>query len=221
MSPKLVYFDLETTGLDHLNKHRNVEIVSIGAVTDDDEDEEFVVHMLPEGDISTGATRVHGFVKRKGKLYFNGKRVKDAVTQKEGLEKFASFLDSVDEDGEGVALMAHNCHKFDAVVLCNNLVRQDVDLGDTVVDFVDSLVLARKSFPKSQVGNHQLATLVRTLLRRSPQNNEGKHDALGDAEDMREIYTDHIKGTKCKLATATLAFEDVYDEAEDRMRNWC
>ena len=67
------------------------------------------------------------------------------------------------------------------------------------------------------VRDYKLPTLVRTLLRRSPQNREGKHDALGDAKDMREIYTEHIVPTGLKVSTATLEFDQVYDDAIDRL----
>merc|ERR1719319_1314200 len=61
---EIIYYDLETTGLNPRNKHKGVEILEIGAIS---EKETFQQYILPTKPIPVEATNVHGlFIKEKG-----------------------------------------------------------------------------------------------------------------------------------------------------------
>ena len=66
---RIVYYDLETTGLGFHNKHKDIEIVEIGAVDGETRDT-FRQYILPPGNhIPRDASNVHGIYLREGALY--------------------------------------------------------------------------------------------------------------------------------------------------------
>ena len=69
MAPLLVFFDLETTGLDV----EEDEIVQIAALANTAESEEFSVFVLPNVEISEGASNVNGMTVQHGQLVRNGR----------------------------------------------------------------------------------------------------------------------------------------------------
>ena len=69
MIPLLVFFDLETTGL---NVEED-EIVQIAALANTAESEEFSVFILPSMEISEGASNVNGMTVQHGQLVRNGR----------------------------------------------------------------------------------------------------------------------------------------------------
>ena len=69
MIPLLVFFDLETTGL---NTEED-EIVQIAALANTAESEEFSVFVLPNVEISEGASNVNGMTVQYGQLVRNGR----------------------------------------------------------------------------------------------------------------------------------------------------
>ena len=89
----VVYYDLETTGLNNENRQRGVQIVSIGAVTE--RGSTFHRYIIPTCKISAEATGIHGIKLRKnGRLVKNRKWKENALHPKEGLQKFMDWLDS-------------------------------------------------------------------------------------------------------------------------------
>ena len=69
MAPLLVFFDLETTGLDV----EEDEIVQIAALANTAESEEFCEFVLPNVEISKGASNVNGMTVQHGQLVRNGR----------------------------------------------------------------------------------------------------------------------------------------------------
>ena len=69
MIPLLVFFDLETTGLDV----EEDEIVQIAALANAPESEEFSEFVLPNVEISKGASNVNGMTIQHGQLVRNGR----------------------------------------------------------------------------------------------------------------------------------------------------
>ena len=69
MAPLLVFFDLETTGL---NTEED-EIVQIAALANTAKSEEFSVFVLPNVEISEGASNVNGMTVQHGQLVRNGR----------------------------------------------------------------------------------------------------------------------------------------------------
>ena len=87
MPPLLVFFDLETTGLD-VNKD---EIVQIAALANTDEPEEFSVFVLPSVEITRGASNVHGITRHGNTLVRSG-RVLPAMSMNTGLKVMATIF---------------------------------------------------------------------------------------------------------------------------------
>ena len=80
-SPLLVFFDLETTGL---NLEED-EIVQIAALANTDQLEEFSVFVLPSVEMTEGASNVNGITIQNGDLVRNG-RVLPSTDMKSGLK---------------------------------------------------------------------------------------------------------------------------------------
>ena len=98
-SMKIVYFDLETTGINHKTRHEGIEICSIAAIHPAS-NAKFSQFWVPQAQFQPGATRVNGMTVKEGKLFKNGEAIKEAVPLKEGLEEFLKFLDRKVMDGD-------------------------------------------------------------------------------------------------------------------------
>ena len=81
MYPLLVFFDLETTGL---NLEED-EIVQIAALANTAQSEEFSVFVLPNVEMTEGASNVNGITIQNGDLIRNG-RVLPSTDMKSGLK---------------------------------------------------------------------------------------------------------------------------------------
>ena len=92
---KIVYYDLETTGLKPLQGNRGVQIISIGAVTD--RGQWFQNFINPTCAISSGASRINGLYHDSyGDLVdSDGDDIEDVQTPYEGLGKFLDWLQNV------------------------------------------------------------------------------------------------------------------------------
>ena len=134
----VVYYDLETTGLNHYERQRGVQIVSIGAVTENGA--QFHRYLIPTCGISEGATEVHGITKIDGEIYKNGWLKPNALRPRAGLQAFMDWLES--EDAQ--CLVSHNNLNFDSIVLKNAMSMFGVPRPKTRKwFFVDSLEVMR------------------------------------------------------------------------------
>ena len=88
---RIVYFDLETTGIDHSTQHEGVEICSIAASTRFKE-RHFKSFLTPTCNFQIGATRLNGMKLTDGKLYKHNEPVRNAANIKEGLQNFLKWL---------------------------------------------------------------------------------------------------------------------------------
>ena len=90
---RVVYFDLETTGIDHSTQHDGVQICSIAASTSNGSTvHQFKYSLTPTCNFQTGATRLNGMKLIDGKLYKHNQPVKNAVNIKIGLKKFLEWI---------------------------------------------------------------------------------------------------------------------------------
>ena len=121
MAPTVIFYDLETTGANRSNQHRDVQIVSIGAINGKT-GEEYHEYMVPTCDIDPQASEVNGIVKSEGELFLKGVKIQ-AGQPKEVLQRFMDWLDRQNYD----YLVAHGNRYFDSVVLRKNLARFGVD----------------------------------------------------------------------------------------------
>ena len=134
----VVYYDLETTGLNKYGRQRGVQIVSIGAVTEFGS--QFHRYIIPTCGISSGATQIHGISKINGEIYKNGWLKSNALRPRDGLQTFMNWLESENVE----CLVAHNNLNFDSIVLKNAMSMFGVPRPRTRKwFFVDSLELMR------------------------------------------------------------------------------
>ena len=208
-----VFYDLETTGFNHRTQHKEIEMVSIAAQADTGE--VFTRHALPTVPMQPGASRVNGFTVVNSVLMFNGNPVSDVTSQAEALVGFTAFLDEVSAE-KTLVLVAHNGHKFDHVVLANLLAKYRVD-SEGVIDLVlDTVPLAMRVLGRRDVRQE---TLVRLLLNRAPGRKEGRHDAVKDVTDLKEIFAKvKERASEDRLQGDIRHFAKFMEEAAQRMR---
>ena len=93
---KVVYFDLETTGLNHRTQHSGVgvQIISIGAVTS--RNQTFETYILPTCPISQRSSNIHRITLEDGELVDkDGYIIEEAQDPQDGLMDFMEWLEEV------------------------------------------------------------------------------------------------------------------------------
>lgn len=119
LSNPLVFFDLETTGVD-IAKDRIVEI-SVLKVMPNGEEEQKTVRVNPEMPIPAAATAIH---------HITDEDVKDCPTFKQIAKQLANFM-------EGCDLGGYNSNRFDIPLLAEEFLRVGVDFDMRKRKFVD------------------------------------------------------------------------------------
>jgi len=204
---RLVYYDLETTGLGFHNKHKDIEIVEIGAVDGETKDT-FRQYILPPGNhIPRDASNVHGIYLREGVLYRDDKKL-EAVDLKTGLQNFLRWLKDLNQP---IALAGYNSHNFDDWVICHNLLREGLSVAEDgrVGKFLDVSKIVRP-YLRSKLGERKwsLTFAVKTCLGRGQSD---AHSAVSDAVDTLDLMV--------RLADEE-APEKAYNNAQD-VENMC
>ncbi|XP_042211297.1 uncharacterized protein LOC121858733 isoform X1 [Homarus americanus] len=168
--PNLVFFDLETTGF-----QGDSDIVQLSAVIGE---KKFNNYVLPTKSISWQASEITGLTFKSGSLYHHHVKV-DAKNPEVVLHLFLTWLQSVSP----LALVAHNCYRFDSSRLLNVIKRYRLerDFEKLVVGFIDTLPLFRKAYPNLE--NHKQETLVTHILKES----YNAHDALADVQALQKL----------------------------------
>ena len=109
---KVIYYDLETTGLRPLTGPNGVEIVQIGAVCKHTRNKNTQklssgdgIYIVPNREISAGATQVHGLT-RDG-LIEDKRQFSNVFSPKRGLQEFVNFVEEQREySGEKILLVS-------------------------------------------------------------------------------------------------------------------
>ncbi|XP_029289296.1 uncharacterized protein LOC115009464 [Cottoperca gobio] len=181
----IVFFDLETTGLDT----KVCDIIQLSAIH---EDRDFNVYILPSRPIHERASEVNGFTVGDGRLLLNGTPV-DTVPLVDALTSFIDFLRSFQRP---VLLAAHNAEQFDAPLL-QRVLRQFslyTEFQQVVSGFVDTLPLSRNLHP--DLPSNSQVNLVQHFLGKT----YNAHDALEDARHtagavqlMESQQEEHLK----------------------------
>ncbi|XP_069789147.1 protein PML-like isoform X1 [Narcine bancroftii] len=170
----LVFFDLETTGLEN-----NCDAVQLSAVSGE---EIFNHYILPSKPISEGASAVNGFQVMNGVLYLRGEP-QSASNIRDTMEAFLQFLQSLDAP----LLVGHNIWKFDCPVLLR--LWDELSMKDQFVScisgFLDTLWLAKEVVPRSKVNSYRQTELVKVFLNKDYK----AHNALEDAKILQELYS--------------------------------
>ncbi len=178
MNEEYIYFDIETTDLP-----LSSEIIQIGAV--DQNGATFNTFIIPKGEISESATKVHGIEKINGSLHKNGQPIQEAVQPSVGLKNFLNWIDGDKKKGrKRKILIGHNAHCFDAPILINNIRNCNVENFSQICKIIRGFGDTLKSFRKLL---HQGPYKQECLMGRFGVGNGQSHDALKDAQDLKEL----------------------------------
>ena len=162
-----VVLDTETTGLEHRDGHRIIEIGCVELIERRLTNRNFHVYINPEREVEVGALDVHGITNE-----FLADKPKFADVAEDFLEFIA--------DSE---LVIHNA-AFDVGFLDAELARLDpvVRIAE-VAPVLDTLALARELHPGQRVG-------LDALCKRYEVDNSNRdlHGALLDAELLADVY---------------------------------
>ncbi|KAL3061120.1 hypothetical protein OYC64_009350 [Pagothenia borchgrevinki] len=169
----IVFFDLQTTGLDAKSCH----IVQLGASC---ENTIFNRYILPRIPILDEATEVNGFTVRYGQLLLHGEPVR-TVSLYHSLKSFIDYLGSFFCP---VLLAAHYAWGYDQIVLMRVLRKFSLfeQFEQVVSGFVDTLPLSKKLYPQLKWFNQPY--LVRCFL----GERYNAHNAVEKAEELEELF---------------------------------
>ncbi len=155
LNNRIVVFDTETTGLDV----ENDDIIQIAAIEiiNGKKGKEFDVYINTEKDL-TASEKIHHISKKQLNEY--------AISKKEALSKFKDFVGSD-------MLIAHNI-RYDKDILYFNNMREGLEQLPTIVEFVDSIDIAKRLYPALK--SYKLEHLINEF------NIEGEnsHNAIDD-----------------------------------------
>ncbi|XP_037109614.1 DNA polymerase III subunit epsilon-like [Syngnathus acus] len=173
MSYTVVFFDLETTGLDT----QKCDIIQIAAVCNR---RVFNTYVVPRCALTKEASDVTGFSLANGCLFRHGKPM-DTVPLRQALDSFMEFLSSFCGP---LYLAAHNANRFDAPVL-NRVLREFSLLHpfqSVVFAYLDTFLLSKRMFRNFY--SYSLAYMVQYFLEKSYD----AHNALEDARMLQELF---------------------------------
>ncbi|MBN3307851.1 PML protein, partial [Amia calva] len=169
---RLVFFDLETTGLGTM-----CDIIQLSAVSGD---HTFNVYMVPRQPIQRGASVITGFRVRRQQLYLHNRSL-PTNTLREALTSFLAFLHMFHKP----LLAGHNIRRFDCPVLLRALdeVHLRGEFKHTISGFLDTLLLARELLKDTSIQSFRQENLVKMILGTSYQ----AHNALEDVKALQRL----------------------------------
>lgn len=168
-----IFLDTETTGLEHKQGHRIIEVAGVEMVNRRLTNHHFHKYINPERAIDEGAQAVHGI-----SLEFLADKPKFAVIA-------ADFLDFI----RGAELVIHNA-AFDVGFLNAELARLKLPpIGEVCSGVVDTLKMAKEMHPGKKNN-------LNALCDRYEVDNSHRtlHGALLDAEILAEVYVAMTRG---------------------------
>ncbi|MFT3931260.1 MAG: DNA polymerase III subunit epsilon [Spongiibacteraceae bacterium] len=176
-----IVLDTETTGLEHAQGHRLIEVGCVELVNRKLTGRHFHRYINPEREIDAGAIEVHG------------------ITNEMLADKplFAHIVDELIDFVRGAELIIHNA-PFDIGFLNNELALVGhADRIDAICGVIDTLVMARQRHP-GQKNN------LDALCQRYGVDNSQRelHGALLDAEILADVYL-LMTGGQTALALAS------------------
>ncbi|KAM6941003.1 DNA polymerase III PolC-type-like [Lycodopsis pacificus] len=176
----IVFFDLETTGLDTTVCH----IIQLSAISGD---RVFNVYTLPDHELSEGAKRVTGFTVSNGNLLLKGTPV-NTVPLADALTSFIDFLRSFRSP---VLLAAHNAKRFDAPVLLRVLRELSLlqEFKQVAAGFLDTFLLGKNLF---SLESYSQENMVRHFLNKTYD----AHNAVEDATMLQELFNNWNPSTQ-------------------------
>ncbi|XP_075996796.1 three prime repair exonuclease 4 [Genypterus blacodes] len=169
----VVFFDLETTGLD-----QSCEIVQLAAVSGR---HWLNLYTVPGCRIHHSAARVTGFRVRRQRLYLHRQPVLTS-SLREILVAFLAFLQMLGRP----LLVGHNIRRFDCPVLARALdgLQLRAKFTSSVSGCVDTLPLLREMLKERGLRSFRQENLVKEVLGVSYT----AHDALEDVRALQSLY---------------------------------
>ena len=164
-----IILDTETTGMDHREGHRIIEIGCVEMIERRLTGRNYHVYINPERAVDAGALEVHGITDE-----FLSDKPKFAAVA-------ADFVDFV-RDSE---IIIHNA-TFDVGFLNAELARLEGDLNlelESIAEVLDTLLMARELHPGQRVNLDALCKRYDV-----DHSNRDLHGALLDAELLAEVY---------------------------------
>lgn len=163
-----IVLDTETTGLDHAQGHRIIEIGCVELMNRRLTGKHLHLYINPEREVEAGALEIHGITNE----FLSDKPVFEQVAQ--------SFIDFV----EGAELIIHNA-PFDIGFLDSELkaLQRNYRSMRDYCSVLDTLAMARKKHPGQK--NNLDALCKRYFVDNSQRD---LHGALLDAEILADVY---------------------------------
>lgn len=171
MSPILMFFDLETTGL------QDPHIIQIAAQA---KDREFNIFLYPGKPIEREAALIHKMSVFEGRVYKDN-ALMPTVSPSVACSQFLDFCKSFNCS---VVLAAHNAFKYDAKLIIN-LMKATGHFGlfsQVCTGVADTLPLLRMKLSNQK--SHKLETLVNQFF---PEMLPLLHDALADVHALKKV----------------------------------
>ncbi|KAM7002573.1 DNA polymerase III PolC-type-like [Tautogolabrus adspersus] len=171
----IVFFDLETTGLDTTV----CDIIQLSAVCGE---KVFNVYTVPRQELTESARRVTGFTVSDGVLFLKGQPV-STIPLVEALTSFIAFLRSFRQP---VLLAAHSARRFDAPVLMRVLRKMSLrqEFLQVVSGFLDTFLLSKNTY--FGLPSYSQVNLVDHYLGKTYD----AHNAVEDARMLQELYNE-------------------------------
>ena len=188
-----IVLDTETTGLEHRQGHRIIEIGCVELINRKLTGNNYHVYLNPEREIDQGAIEVHG------------------ITNEFLMDKplFADIYQGMMDYLKGAELVIHNA-AFDVGFLDAELdkINAPTDKINDVCGVHDTLTQARKMFPGQRND-------LDSLCRRYEINNSHRelHGALLDAEILADVYLAMTGGQTLMSLDAANSVSDKSNEA--------
>ena len=188
---RVIFFDLETTGVDQRTQHDGIQICSMAASTyaEKGEAKKFSAYVKPTCAFQPIASRINGMTMEGDNLVKDGKIVETALSLRHGLQDFLTFIETVRDDEAGdtrIVLAAHNCFKFDAKVLLKNLRMFGLQLPDAVV-FGDTCEMMKILVEEGLIPNIRNNYTLDKLLKHYFNEGQGDHDAESDTRNLIRV----------------------------------
>jgi len=196
MSDRQIVLDTETTGLEHRQGHRIIEIGCVELLNRKLTGNNYHVYLNPEREIDQGAIEVHGI---------SNEFLSDKPLFADIYETFLEYL-------SGAELIIHNA-AFDVGFMDAELLKIESQTPqiDEICTVHDTLLQARKMFPGQRND-------LDSLCKRYEINNSHRqlHGALLDAEILADVYLMMTGGqTALSLVAASARSSDTGIKAEE------
>ncbi len=192
-----IVLDTETTGLEHRQGHRIIEIGCVELINRKLTGNNYHVYLNPQREIDQGAIEVHGIT---------NEFLQDKPLFLDIHQQFLEYL-------SGAELVIHNA-AFDVGFIESELEKLDHSTPrlEEICSVHDTLLQARKMFPGQRND-------LDSLCRRYEIDNSQRelHGALLDAEILADVYLSMTGGQTALSLDAAVAENNAGDSARDKV----